>query len=145
MEKESDFEQETVREMEQREVEIERERLEKEHQRRQKEQEGDGVSNEKVSNSTAAFSPPNYSNQPMEKLEKILQKLTHKITLLEAQKTDKDENKTTSLGTSKINYLDPRISVAWCKKHDVPVEKIFTKTLRDKFKWALVVDSKWKF
>jgi len=27
--------------------------------------------------------------------------------------TDKDENKATALGTSKINYLDPRISVAW--------------------------------
>lgn len=29
---------------------------------------------------------------------------------------DKDENKTVALGTSKINYMDPRISVAWCKR-----------------------------
>ena len=28
---------------------------------------------------------------------------------------DKDEGKTTALSTSKINYIDPRISVAWCK------------------------------
>ncbi len=31
----------------------------------------------------------------------------------------KDELKTVALGTSKINYLDPRITVAWCKLHEV--------------------------
>ena len=48
-----------------------------------------------------------------------------------------DENKEIALGTSKLNYLDPRISVAWCKKYDVPVEKIYNKTQRDKFAWAI--------
>ena len=33
---------------------------------------------------------------------------------------------------SKINYLDPRITVAWCKAYDVPVEKLFSKTLLNK-------------
>jgi DNA topoisomerase-1 len=42
-----------------------------------------------------------------------------------------------SLGTSKINYLDPRISIAWCKANDVPINKIFTKTLLEKFTWAV--------
>lgn len=28
----------------------------------------------------------------------------------------KEANKTVSLGTSKVNYMDPRITVAWCKK-----------------------------
>jgi len=54
-----------------------------------------------------------------------------------------DELKTIALGTSKINYLDPRITAAWCKKMDVPIEKIFSKTLRDKFPWAMDVDSDW--
>ncbi|KAF9106776.1 DNA topoisomerase 1 [Mortierella sp. GBA35] len=58
---------------------------------------------------------------------------------------NKDENKTTALGTSKMNYIDPRISAAWCKKHEVPLEKVFTKTLRDKFKWAMTVDERWEF
>ena len=31
----------------------------------------------------------------------------------------KDETKCVSLGTSKINYNDPRITVAWCKRHEV--------------------------
>ena len=45
-------------------------------------------------------------------------------TTLELQAVDKEENKTIALGTSKLNYLDPRISVAWCKKYDVPIEKV---------------------
>lgn len=36
-----------------------------------------------------------------------------------------------------MNYLDPRITVAWCKKFDVPLEKVYTKTHRDKFRWAI--------
>lgn len=36
---------------------------------------------------------------------------------------DRDDNKEVSLTTSKINYMDPRVSVAWCKRHEVPVEK----------------------
>ena len=39
---------------------------------------------------------------------------------------------------SKFNYLDPRITVAWCKKHDVPLEKIFSKTLVNKCACAVV-------
>ena len=48
-----------------------------------------------------------------------------------------EENKEIALGTSKLNYLDPRISIAWCKKWDVPIEKIYNKTQRDKFTWAI--------
>jgi DNA topoisomerase-1 len=29
---------------------------------------------------------------------------------------EKEDNKLVSLGTSKVNYMDPRITVAWCKK-----------------------------
>lgn len=32
---------------------------------------------------------------------------------LEVQATDREENKQIALGTSKLNYLDPRITVAW--------------------------------
>jgi hypothetical protein len=31
----------------------------------------------------------------------------------------KEDLKTVALGTSKINYLDPRITIAWCKLHEV--------------------------
>ncbi len=47
--------------------------------------------------------------------------------------------------TSKTNYNDPRISVAWCKRLEVPIEKIFPKTLLDKFNWAMGTESDWLF
>ncbi|KAI8866944.1 hypothetical protein GQ42DRAFT_127476 [Ramicandelaber brevisporus] len=80
-----------------------------------------------------------------EKLKQAIEKLDERINAQKMMIKVKDETKTESLGTSKTNYLDPRISMAWCKKHKVPVEKIFTKTLRDKFQWATTVDADWKF
>ena len=73
----------------------------------------------------------------VDKKKKALERLLEQLEKLEIQKTDKDENKTIALGTSKLNYLDPRISVAWCKKHEVPVEKVYNKTQREKFRWAI--------
>ncbi|KAF5287721.1 hypothetical protein FQA39_LY15741 [Lamprigera yunnana] len=72
-----------------------------------------------------------------EKKKKMLQRMKEQLAKLEIQETDRDENKTIALGTSKLNYLDPRISVAWCKKYEVPIEKIYNKTQRDKFRWAI--------
>lgn len=57
----------------------------------------------------------------------------------------KDDNKTVALGTSKINYMDPRITVAFCKRYEVPIEKIFNKSLRVKFPWAMYADSEYVF
>jgi len=48
-----------------------------------------------------------------EKKKKSYERLEEQLTKLEVQATDKDENKEIALGTSKLNYLDPRISVAW--------------------------------
>jgi DNA topoisomerase-1 len=53
----------------------------------------------------------------------------------------KDDGKQIALGTSKTNYNDPRISVAWCKKNEVKVEKVFTKNLLSKFLWAMYTDA----
>lgn len=38
--------------------------------------------------------------------------------------TEKEKNSEIALGTSKLNYLDPRITVSWCRKNDVPIEKV---------------------
>ena len=51
--------------------------------------------------------------------------LTKRIEKAELDKRQKDALKNVSLGTSKINYNDPRITVAWCKRHDVPIQKPF--------------------
>jgi DNA topoisomerase-1 len=81
----------------------------------------------------------------VEKLEEKIMKMTERIIAAKAQMIDRDENKTTALGTSKINYLDPRITAAWCRKHQVPLEKMFNATLREKFRWAMDMDSDWEF
>jgi len=73
----------------------------------------------------------------LEKAKKTIERLMEQLEKLEIQRTDRDENKTIALGTSKLNYLDPRISVAWCKKHEVPIEKVYYKTQREKFRWAI--------
>ncbi|KAG5512149.1 hypothetical protein GH5_07627 [Leishmania sp. Ghana 2012 LV757] len=49
----------------------------------------------------------------------------------------KDDNKAVSLGTSKINYIDPRIVCSWAKAQDVPINKVFSATILKKFPWAL--------
>ena len=50
-----------------------------------------------------------------------------KIEKMERDMQTKEDMKTVALGTSKINYMDPRITVAWCKRHDVPIEKVYKK------------------
>ena len=57
----------------------------------------------------------------------------------------KEDLKTVALGTSKINYLDPRITVAWCKRAEVPIEKVFNKSLMSKFHWSMDVEPEWRF
>lgn len=78
------------------------------------------------------------------KTEKI-ETINDKIDKLKAKKQLKLELKNVALGTSKINYIDPRITVSFMKKHDFPVDKIFSKALQEKFKWAFDVDEKYTF
>jgi DNA topoisomerase I len=76
---------------------------------------------------------------------KTIDKLKEKIETYKSKKNLTKEMKNISLGTSKANYIDPRITVAFMKKHDLDVSKLFSKALRDKFKWAFDVDEKYKF
>ena len=73
----------------------------------------------------------------VEKKKGTVKRLLEQLNKLEMMRTDKDENKQIALGTSKLNYLDPRISVAWCKKYEVPIEMVYNKTQREKFRWAI--------
>nr|XP_019704057.1 DNA topoisomerase 1 beta isoform X2 [Elaeis guineensis] len=84
-------------------------------------------------------------NLSSEALEKKIAQIDSKIEKMELDKKIKEDLKTVALGTSKINYLDPRITVAWCKRHEVPIEKIFNKSLLAKFTWAMDVDPSFRF
>lgn len=57
----------------------------------------------------------------------------------------KDDSKEVSLGTSKTNYIDPRVPYAWMKANDVPPSKVFGKTLLDKFGWAAHTPADYRF
>ncbi|KAK9436293.1 topoisomerase I [Metarhizium brunneum] len=84
----------------------------------------------------------------VDKYLKAIEKLDERVKVLETQAEDRDGNKEVALGTSKINYIDPRLTVVFAKKFDVPIEKFFSKTLRDKFRWAIksVEDTEdWEF
>ncbi|KAL7943444.1 hypothetical protein V8C42DRAFT_346894 [Trichoderma barbatum] len=83
-----------------------------------------------------------------EKFLAAIDKIDERIRVLETQAEDRDGNKEVALSTSKINYIDPRLTVVFSKKFDVPIEKFFSKTLRDKFRWAIksVEDAEdWEF
>ena len=81
-----------------------------------------------------------------QKAKKKVERIKEQLRRLKIQRTNKDENKQIALSTSKLNYLDPRISVAWCKKFNVPIEKIFNKTQREKFRWAIdMADEDYEF
>ncbi|OCF38236.1 DNA topoisomerase I [Kwoniella heveanensis CBS 569] len=81
-----------------------------------------------------------------EKLLEQINKMDERIATAKVQLGDKDKLKDVALGTSKINYIDPRLTVAWAKKYDVPLEKLFSKTLREKFPWAEAeADASWVF
>lgn len=59
--------------------------------------------------------------------------------------TNRESNKCISLTTSRVNYMDPRITVAFCKKVGIEVKHFFPATMMSKFPWALEVDSNYSF
>jgi len=63
------------------------------------------------------------------RIKKKMDQTSAKIKKMERDMMTKEDLKTVALGTSKINYLDPRITVAWCKRHEVPIEKVWTSLL----------------
>jgi DNA topoisomerase-1 len=78
------------------------------------------------------------NNEKARKIEKMIKQLKLK-------KDTKNKMKNVSLGTSKNNYIDPRIIFAFIKKFDIPPEKLFTKVLIKRFDWASKVDINFKF
>ncbi|KAK6464565.1 DNA topoisomerase I [Scheffersomyces coipomensis] len=82
----------------------------------------------------------------VEKLKQQIETIETRIVNTSLQLKDKEDNSEVSLGTSKMNYIDPRLTVMFSKKYDVPIEKLFTKTLREKFTWAIEsTDKDWRF
>ena len=82
----------------------------------------------------------------VESKKKAVQRQEELLMTLEVQATDGGKNKQIVLETSELNYLDSRIKVAWCNKWGVPIEKIYNRTPREKFSWAIdISDEDYEF
>eukprot|EP00042_Codosiga_hollandica_P030051 m.170513 g.170513 ORF g.170513 m.170513 type:complete len:493 (-) comp53255_c0_seq2:150-1628(-) len=79
----------------------------------------------------------NAGDKKIDACKNKVKRLDERLQKKKVAQTIKDSNKTIALSTSKLNYLDPRISVAWCKKHNVPIDKVYNQTQRKKFLWAI--------
>lgn len=78
--------------------------------------------------------------KPTMKLDQIVRKigqLEQRTSTLDLRIRVKDENKTVANNTSKQHYMDPRITVTFCKNFDLPIEKFFNASLLKKFPWAM--------
>jgi DNA topoisomerase-1 len=85
------------------------------------------------------------ARESSKKNPETIKKLEHKLKEKKSKKEAKKDLKNISLDTSKVNYIDPRITFAFLKKHNIPVEKVLSKTLIKKFEWASHVDNMYHF
>lgn len=80
-------------------------------------------------------------------INKRIQVLQTKIKDVKNKKTLQSESKSLSAGTSKINYIDPRITIAFLKTVNLfgNIDKFFNTTHQRQFEWAMTADSEFKF
>jgi DNA topoisomerase-1 len=82
----------------------------------------------------------------LKKKKDLYEKTKQKIRLIKLKKETREKMKSVSLGTSKQNYIDPRIIVGFIKRFNIPADKVFSKTLIDRFQWAFdSADETFKF
>jgi DNA topoisomerase-1 len=74
-----------------------------------------------------------------------IQKYKDLIKKIKFKKDLKEKIKKYSLGTSKTNYIDPRITVAFSRINNIPIEKILSKEQQSKFFWAFDIDNDFQF
>ncbi|KAI9684090.1 MAG: DNA topoisomerase 1 [Trizodia sp. TS-e1964] len=99
----------------------------------------------KLENKSKKFEPEGKA-PTLDKLKASIEKLDQRVETMLVQAEDRENNKEVALGTSKINYIDPRLTVVFAKKFNVPIEKFFSKSLREKFDWAIKsAEEDWEF
>lgn len=70
-----------------------------------------------------------------------------RMRTLKNKKKLQTESKSLSTGTSKINYIDPRITIAFLKRNglDDEMDKFFNKAQQSQFEWAMDVSDSFIF
>lgn len=75
-----------------------------------------------------------------EKIGRLNLRLKKKLQQVEGFKLKMDLNEKTkniAMGTSKTAYIDPRIGMSFCNKFDIPLEKLYNKSMQARFEWAM--------
>ena len=72
-----------------------------------------------------------------EKITAKVEKSAEKIEKLKDKREMKDKAKNYSLTTSRTAYSTPALAVAFCKKFDIDISNIYSKSLQEKFDWAM--------
>lgn len=79
--------------------------------------------------------PKKYKQFPSH-LEGEIQHLKDTLSKLESDIATKQASKDVNLGTSKTNYIDPRIIYSWAREQNVPINRLLSANLQEKFQWA---------
>jgi DNA topoisomerase-1 len=78
-------------------------------------------------------------------VDKQIKTKKEKIKELKTKLNTKKHMKEVATGTAKINYIDPRIAIAFAKRHDIDISKLYNRQQQNKFAWAINVGPRWKF
>ena len=100
--------------------------------------------------------PPNFDERLAKKTDKLKQlendlqekskqgkKIETLLRRIDKTKFDVELTKETreyNLGTSLKSYIDPRVYVKWASQVNFSLDKLYPKTLRKKYSWALGKD-----
>jgi len=87
------------------------------------------------------------NNQKTTSINKKIETIAKKIKLMKNKKMLQTEQQQLSAGTSKINYIDPRITVAFVKSMNLMdrINGFFNESQQNQFKWAMEIDAEYKF
>ncbi|XP_030027353.1 DNA topoisomerase I, mitochondrial isoform X2 [Manduca sexta] len=67
----------------------------------------------------------------------LFDKLSTKKRKNTSSTRDSTDNTIYNTRSSLCNYIDPRIVVTWCERHNIPIDEVYTDALRDQFSWAI--------
>ncbi len=72
----------------------------------------------------------------IKKLKDRLVKETNKVQELKLKAEFSSGSKDISIITARTSYSDPRIGFSFCKDNEIPLDKIYSKSLLNKFNWV---------
>jgi DNA topoisomerase-1 len=87
------------------------------------------------------------NNKSTKSINKKINTRQERLRDMKKKKDLMEKSKNLSTGTSKTNYIDPRITISFLKKINLmdSIDKFFSKSQQNQFEWALSTDENYKF